>query len=91
MKIEIRVCDVDQAVGEPTKTYTIAVEGRSVEVDLCAEHAAPLEELLHLDTEEEREPAKPKPAARSTSTPKKRTSRTRPKIVSLEEIEAMKQ
>ncbi|AOQ26927.1 DNA binding protein [Streptomyces phage Rana] len=86
MKIEITVCDLDQAVGVPTKHYTLGVDDRSVELDLCDEHAAPIIGLMgvkHIEAA---------PRQRTVTTTKKRTApRARPKIVSLEDIEAMKQ
>ncbi|QDK03198.1 DNA binding protein [Streptomyces phage TuanPN] len=96
MKIEITVCDVDQEVGKPTRTYTIAVDGRQVRRDLCEKHAAPLEMLLHLDQTKAASGAKPPPAptvsrpAKATQTAPKRRARTT-RITSLDEIEAMKQ
>ncbi|AVE00409.1 DNA binding protein [Streptomyces phage OzzyJ] len=97
MKIEITVCDVDQEVGKPTRTYTIAVDGRQVKRDLCEKHAAPLEMLLHLDQTKAAQGVKPPaapvvrsaPAKATQSAPKRRARTTR--VMSLEEIEAMKQ
>ncbi|QDK03752.1 DNA binding protein [Streptomyces phage Yasdnil] len=97
MKIEITVCDVDQEVGKPTRTYTIAVDGRSVKRDLCEKHAAPLEMLLHLDQTKAAQGVKPPAApvvrsgpAKTAQNPPKRRARTT-RITSLDEIEAMKQ
>ncbi|AKY03636.1 DNA binding protein [Streptomyces phage Izzy] len=86
MKIEITVCDLDQAVGVPTKRYTITVEGRTVELDLCEVHAGSLESLMDIKAPQPEKPARPRAVQ-----PKKRTTRTRPRIVSMEEIEEMKQ
>lgn len=44
----IRVCDVCMDANRPTAQYAIGSEERSVEVDLCEQHAdaAPLRKLL---------------------------------------------
>ncbi|QYW07875.1 hypothetical protein SEA_REDBEAR_29 [Streptomyces phage RedBear] len=89
MKIEITVCDVDQAVGVPTKHYTLMAEGRTVDLDLCDDHAAPIVSLMgvkHVEASQH----KVRPRA-VTTTQKRAAPRARTKIVSLEEIEAMKQ
>ncbi|ANT41080.1 DNA binding protein [Streptomyces phage Nanodon] len=89
MKIELTVCDLGQEVGEPTQSYTVTTEGRSVELDLCQKHAAPLEELLNRGSREpDPKPVKASPSP--TAAPKKRAAR-RPRVVSLAEIEEMKQ
>ncbi|MDX3405167.1 hypothetical protein PV708_02805 [Streptomyces sp. ME02-6977A] len=103
MLIEVRACDIDRKT--PAQNYTItASDGRSISKDLCEEHAEPFEEWLEeagLDEEEaepEPEPAKeeesapvvPKRPAPKRAPAKKTTARRRPKIVSLEEIEAQK-
>ncbi|MEU9605472.1 hypothetical protein [Streptomyces sp. NPDC048057] len=136
LQVEVLACDVDKKF--PAKTYTVtASDGRSISADLCAEHAAPFEQLLEeatstesadglkpdperRETEEggldekktevapqpEPAPAAPKQTSRRTATKKvaaKKTatkkasakkatpSRRRPRITSLEEIEARKQ
>ncbi|WJN62572.1 hypothetical protein [Streptomyces phage phiScoe1] len=92
MKIQVTACDIDKKV--PAKTYTItADDGRSISKDLCEEHAEPFEEWLEEveseePEEEEREPVVPK--RRSQAAKKAAPSRRRPKITSLEEIEASK-
>jgi hypothetical protein len=96
MKLQVTACDIDQKF--PAMTYTItASDGRSVSKDLCEEHAAPFEEWLEeAEVEEEPEP-EPAPVAKVVkqapakhAPAKKTTARRRPKIVSLEEIEASK-
>ncbi|AGM12204.1 DNA binding protein [Streptomyces phage Danzina] len=87
MKIEITVCDLDQAVGVPTKHYTLGMEGRTVELDLCDEHARPIVGLMGVKHVE----AAPRQRTAVTTTKKRTAPRARPKIVSLEDIEAMKQ
>lgn len=101
----LRACDIDKKI--PAKRYTItADDGRTISKDLCEEHAEPFEEWLEEAelVDEEPEPApvletapEPKPApakkapARKAPAAKKTTARRRPKVVSLEEIEAKKQ
>lgn len=95
MKIEVTACDIDRKV--PAKTYTIKVsDGRSISKDLCAEHAQPLEKWLEEagGTAGALEPAsgtaqapvQPEHAIKKTA-----AARRRPKIVTLEQIEASKQ
>ncbi|MFF3793794.1 hypothetical protein ACFYXW_27740 [Streptomyces sp. NPDC001981] len=99
MKLQVTACDIDKKF--PAKTYTItASDGRSISKDLCEEHAEPFEEWLEeAEADEEPEP-EPRPApapkvvkqapAKKAAPAKKTTARRRPKIVSLEEIEASK-
>jgi len=101
VKLQVTACDIDKKF--PAKTYTItASDGRSISKDLCEEHAEPFEEWLEeADVKEEPEPecapeakAKPEPAPAPKTTKrapaKKTAARRRPKIMSLEEIEAQK-
>ena len=46
MELVVTVCDVCQDVKRSVVRYTLAREGRSVEVDLCTVHAKPVEALL---------------------------------------------
>jgi hypothetical protein len=100
MKLQVTACDIDQKF--PAKTYTItASDGRSITKDLCEEHAEPFEEWLEeAEADEEPEP-RPEPelapvpkvvkqAPAKHAPAKKTTARRRPKVVSLEEIEAAK-
>jgi hypothetical protein len=87
MEIQVTVCDIDRKVGEPTKQYTISVDGKSITRDLCAEHAAPLEALL--SGQEPVEKPKPAPRRSASSTGAKKRG-PRAKVVSLDEIEKMK-
>ncbi|AUG87213.1 hypothetical protein KGG77_gp55 [Streptomyces phage Omar] len=102
MKLQVTACDIDQKF--PAKTYTItASDGRTVSKDLCEEHAQPFEEWLEEaelgeeEAETEPEPVRPapkparKPAAKKAPAKKATSSRRRPKVVTLEEIEQMKQ
>jgi hypothetical protein len=101
MKLQVVACDIDQKF--PAKTYTItASDGRSISKDLCAVHAEPFEEWLEEAelgeepaSEVELEPAsevepEPEPVPAKKAPAKKAPARRRPKIVSLEEIEASK-
>ncbi|MEV5330873.1 hypothetical protein [Streptomyces werraensis] len=92
----VRACDIDKKI--PAKNYTITAEdGRTISKDLCEEHAEPFEEWLEeaelVDEEPEPEP-EPAPAKKATArkapAAKKTTARRKPRIVSLEEIEAQK-
>ncbi|MCM8548811.1 hypothetical protein [Streptomyces sp. STCH 565 A] len=106
MKIQIVACDIDKET--PAKSYAITVDGEEHELDLCQEHARPIDELIAAAKGETLpEPAKaqaappmqftpPSPAPRKTAASaeqkpaaKKRGGR-RPKITSMEEIEAAK-
>lgn len=44
MRQRFRVCDICNA--EPAKVHRIVHNGKAVQLDLCADHAKPLEELL---------------------------------------------
>ncbi len=98
MEIQVKVCDVNPIVGQPTASYTVTQGERVVHVDLCEEHAALLEDFLS----ESPRPVAPASSGRPTATPRvsvpkgqpkpattKRASRT-PKVYTLAEIEAMK-
>ncbi|MBW8795781.1 MAG: hypothetical protein JF597_19990 [Streptomyces sp.] len=84
MKIQVIACDRDREV--PARTYEITVsDGRTVKADLCARHAEPIEALIReLAGEQPAEEAPAKAPARKSS------SRRRPVITTLEEIEAQK-
>ncbi|MGW8953512.1 hypothetical protein [Streptomyces sp. NPDC055709] len=102
--VEVIACDIDRKV--PAQTYTItSSDGRSISKDLCEEHAEPFEEWLEeaeLEDEVEADPApasEPEPVPQPRSAPakkpaaaaKKTTSpRRRPKVMTMEEIEAQK-
>lgn len=91
--LEVTACDIDKQY--PAKTYTITCsDGRSISKDLCEEHAGYLEDLLEeLDVKEpevEAQPVVPKRPARKAAAKKTVPARRRPKIVTLEEIEAQK-
>ncbi|WP_406192318.1 hypothetical protein OH733_05500 [Streptomyces griseus] len=111
IKVEVDACDIDKKY--PAKTYTVtADDGRSVSMDLCAEHAAPFEEWLEEASgrarpieqrdeeppEAEEEPESPpvvpvrrqRKAAPEKATSERKTVRRRPRVTSLEEIEAAK-
>jgi hypothetical protein len=96
MKPENAVCGIDPETGAPARRYTVTgAGGRTVTVDLCETHAAPLEALLaRAATPPARVPAPlPDPAAGAVGTaPGQRPARRRGRlrITTLEEIEALK-
>src|SRR5690606_25349339 len=95
----IRACDIDKKI--PAKNYTLTAEdGRAISKDLCEEHAEPFEEWLEEadlaeeepEPEPEPEPARPAKKALPKQAPvEKATGRKRPRIMTLEQIEAPKQ
>ncbi|WJN63439.1 hypothetical protein [Streptomyces phage phiScoe56] len=95
-QIKVTVCDIDPTeLGKPTTHYTISRDGERSELDLCKDHAGPIETLLDqlYVVQDKAIKATPTPirkaaAKKTTSSPRRRGSA---KIVSLEEIEAMKQ
>ncbi|MFJ6680601.1 hypothetical protein [Streptomyces werraensis] len=97
----IRACDIDKKF--PAKKYTLTAEdGRTISKDLCEEHAEPFEEWLEevelseeeaepaAEPEPEPQPARKAPARKATAKKAAATARKRPKIMTLEEIEAQK-
>lgn len=91
MKLQVVACDIDQKF--PAMTYTItASDGRSIAKDLCKEHAAPIEEWLGESEAEDGTEPQPEPErpAKKAAAKKTASARRRPKITSLEEIEATK-
>ncbi|USH45865.1 DNA binding protein [Streptomyces phage VieEnRose] len=89
MKIEVTVCNVCQVVDRPTAHYTITRNGAATEVDLCSEHSAPLDELFPAPAPTPVKRATParKAPAKKAAAPRRRGA----KVVSLDEIERMKQ
>ncbi|WJN63282.1 hypothetical protein [Streptomyces phage phiScoe54] len=90
-QIQLTVCDMDRTeYGKETAHYSVTTPAGRVELDLCVDHAKPIEDII--DKVYGGEPIhKPTPAKKATA--KKTTTPRRPrgaKIVSLEEIEAMK-
>jgi hypothetical protein len=90
-QIKVTVCDIDPTeVGKPTTRYTITRDGDRSEMDLCKDHASPIETLLYnVDKTGEKikaVPVKRTPAKKAAPTRRRGTA----KVVSLEEIEAMK-
>ncbi|APC43271.1 hypothetical protein Joe_31 [Streptomyces phage Joe] len=90
-KIQLTVCDLDPSeLGKETQHYTVTTPAGRSELDLCKDHSEPIESLLkqaYGDRVAHPAPAK-KAAAKKTTTPRRRTSGS--KIMTLEEIEAMK-
>jgi hypothetical protein len=92
MKVQVTVCDMDPTeVGKATMHYTITRDGERTEMDLCKDHAGPIETLLFKLDESPAgitpQPVK-KTAAKKTTTPRRRSTA---KVVSLEDIEKLKQ
>ncbi|MFD7976707.1 hypothetical protein [Streptomyces sp. NPDC059071] len=44
MKIQVTACDIDRAT--PATTIEVTVDGETVAMDLCAEHARPIYDLI---------------------------------------------
>lgn len=110
MKIQIAACDVDRRT--PAKTYRIKTDdGETVEIDLCQEHADPIEALITFarggeaprSTASSQSAPVPTPASASPARPdapspapvrsparKPVSNRRRPRVVTMEEIEAKK-
>ncbi|QEQ94061.1 DNA binding protein [Streptomyces phage Saftant] len=91
-QIKVTVCDIDQTeVGKPTTRYTITRDGDRMEMDLCKDHAGPIETLLY-EADKTGATVKALPIKR---TPAKKASaprrRSTAKVMTLEEIEALKQ
>jgi hypothetical protein len=90
MKVQVTVCDLDPTeIGKPTMHYTITRDGERSELDLCQDHAGPIETVL-FQSDPSGADIKPvkKAAAKKTTTPRRRSSA---KVVSLEDIEKLKQ
>lgn len=83
MKLEVTVCDVCRDPSRTTARYTVSDDQRSVQVDLCEEHAEPLRALPWPYAPTPRKTAARK-AAKKTVGPRKT------KIMTIEEIEAAK-
>jgi hypothetical protein len=81
MEIKQRICDVCRDPNRATKRYTVICDGRKAETDRCDEHNNVLEAIL-----EERPLAPGQRAVR----PPRRGGPARPKIMTLDEIEALK-
>ncbi|MFF3249748.1 hypothetical protein ACFYWP_01790 [Actinacidiphila glaucinigra] len=104
MKIQVTACDIDQSV--PAKEYTIEVaDGRRVAADLCEAHAEPIEALMRqleaiggtVNGGAKAEVTIKSPAVDRPPRPRKEPTkrpdpapRRRPKVTTLEEIEAAK-
>ncbi|QMP84574.1 hypothetical protein KGG93_gp29 [Streptomyces phage Endor2] len=92
-QIQLTVCDVDKTeFGKETQHYTINTPGGRSELDLCVDHAQPIEQILEVvyggKVPHPTAPAKKATAPKKTAAPRRRGSA---KIMTLEEIEAMKQ
>uniref|UniRef100_A0AAU7GXZ7 Lsr2-like DNA bridging protein n=1 Tax=Streptomyces phage Kamino TaxID=3158857 RepID=A0AAU7GXZ7_9CAUD len=91
-QVQVTVCDIDPTeVGKPTTRYTITRDGDRAEMDLCKDHAGPIETLLY-EVDKSGAKVKAVPVKRAAAKKATTTSRRRgsAKIMTLEEIEAMK-
>ncbi|MFE9254024.1 hypothetical protein [Streptomyces sp. NPDC006879] len=102
MKIQVTACDIDR--GTPATTFEITTGDETVEMDLCAEHARPIYDLIeHVRgrsgeapaprgaQSDEPKPTAPAPKARKTATKpsaRKSDGRSKAKVTTMEEIEA---
>ncbi|MEU8621432.1 hypothetical protein [Streptomyces sp. NPDC048623] len=79
MKIQVTACDIDRAT--PATTFEVTTEGETVVMDLCAEHARPVYDLIEQIRGKADDAPAPsvaqsdEPAAQST--PRSRAPRTR--------------
>ncbi|WJN62652.1 hypothetical protein [Streptomyces phage phiScoe10] len=94
MKMQVTVCDMDPTeIGKPTTHYTITRDGERSEFDLCKDHGGPIETVLDKAYAAEQSRASTSKAAPVKKTAAKKTStprRQRAKVMTLEEIEALK-
>ena len=82
--LNVTVCDKCKSMDKPTPTYTIEGGGMFTTLDLCKEDARGLVEYQHLV---------PKPvvgALELSRPPAMMTSRTRARVVTMEELEKLK-
>ncbi|WJN62808.1 hypothetical protein [Streptomyces phage phiScoe2] len=89
-KIQLVVCDMDRnELGKETAHYTVTTPDGRNELDLCKDHAKPIEAILaKVYGGEVAHPAPAvKTAAKKTTSPRRRSGA---KVMTLEEIEAMK-
>lgn len=79
MKITVTVCDMCGQKGKPTRPYRISDQavGQVPSVDLCADDALPVEEILAA-------------RAKAQDKPKARRRRAKAGVTSMEEVEARK-
>lgn len=89
MKVEVTVCNVCQEVGKSTQPYAIENTDRRVDLDLCEEHATPLEELLPLPRRARAERTR-KTVPKKAQSPPARPRRSATPIMTMEEIEQRK-
>lgn len=96
-EVQVRVCDVCNSVTLPASSYTITSGERAAHLDLCAEHAEPLEELMASIAPVAAKSAPARATRKKAAPPVKKATRrgattNRPsvKVVTLEEIEKLK-
>lgn len=91
MQVSYTVCNVEPVPGEETKHYTIATDGEKVDLDLCDRHRSAIDNLMSFA---QRDQATPRPAKkaspRKAATKKATAPRRRNRVMTVEQIEAMK-
>lgn len=81
MDLTVKVCDVCRSQARATRRWTLTVDGKKVERDLCSLHDRSLVTLLNLNVSETVTQAPPKQAG------KPRSGR---RLATVEEVEAMR-
>lgn len=82
MKVSMQICDVCRDPSRAITTYTVTAGDRSRDTDRCDEHSHVLEAILA---------GEPDIPTERPARPPRRGGAPRPKIVTLEEIDALKQ
>lgn len=75
-EITVTVCDIDQRPGDTVRRYTVTVDGKTRELDLCDRHAGPFS------------PVGNKPVVQAPA--RNRSTTARRKVTTMAEIEAAK-
>lgn len=87
----VRVCDLDECE-ELAETYTVGKAGDVREVDLCANHGAPVRALLEMlkGSGEVKVPTKPPRVRKAPSrTPNSAPRRSRIKVTDMSEVQGL--
>ncbi|UZJ23729.1 hypothetical protein RHODO2019_10980 [Rhodococcus antarcticus] len=77
MKLNVMVCDVCKDRDREATSYRMTKQGKMISVDLCTEHAEPIEVLFEQ-------------VRASGVTPKRRNTRSAARVTTLEDIEKKK-
>lgn len=94
MRVSVSVCDLCRDVTRPTESYKVSGPGGSVTVDLCSEHAEPLNRFLNHSASvatpvKHTTTGRSQSSARTTQSPTTRRS-GKFKVVTMQEIEERK-